>query len=147
VKGANVTSLTLEQAVAIARATLEKGREAGYKPLTVAVLDDSGVVKVIHRDDGSSLLRPEIAVGKAWGSLGMGLSSRAIADLAAERPQFAASLAALAGGRVVPAAGGVLVQDGSGDTVGAVGVTGDTSDNDEECALAGIEAAGLRAGR
>jgi uncharacterized protein GlcG (DUF336 family) len=142
-----VTSLTLDQAVAIARATLEKGREAGYKPLTVAVLDDSGVVKVIHRDDGSSLLRPEIAVGKAWGSLGMGLSSRAIADLAAERPQFAASLAALAGGRVVPAAGGVLVQDGSGDTVGAVGVTGDTSDNDEECALAGIEAAGLRAGR
>lgn len=142
-----MTSLTLEQAVAIARATLEKGREAGYKPLTVAVLDDSGVVKVIHRDDGSSLLRPEIAVGKAWGSLGMGLSSRAIADLAAERPQFAASLAALAGGRVVPAAGGVLVQNGSGDTVGAVGVTGDTSDNDEECALAGIEAAGLRAGR
>lgn len=142
-----MTSLTLEQAVAIARATLEKGREAGYKPLTVAVLDDSGVVKVIHRDDGSSLLRPEIAVGKAWGSLGMGLSSRAIADLAAERPQFAASLTALAGGRVVPAAGGVLVQNGSGDTVGAVGVTGDTSDNDEECALAGIEAAGLRAGR
>ena len=142
-----MTSLTLEQAIAIARATLEKGREAGYKPLTVAVLDDSGVVKVIHRDDGSSLLRPEIAVGKAWGSLGMGLSSRAIADLAAERPQFAASLAALAQGRVVPAAGGVLIQDDSGDTVGAVGVTGDTSDNDEECALAGIEAAGLRAGR
>ncbi len=140
-------SLTLEQAIAIAGATVEKGREAGYKPLTVAVLDASGVVKVIHRDDGSSLLRPEIAVGKAWGSLGMGLSSRAIADLAAERPQFAASLAALAEGRVVPAAGGVLVQDGSGDTVGAVGVTGDTSDNDEECALAGIEAVGLQAGR
>ncbi len=140
-------SLTLEQAIAIAGATVEKGREAGYKPLTVAVLDTSGVVKVIHRDDGSSLLRPEIAVGKAWGSLGMGLSSRAIADLAAERPQFAASLAALAEGRVVPAAGGVLVQDGSGDTVGAVGVTGDTSDNDEECALAGIEAVGLQAGR
>ena len=141
-----MTSLTLEQAETIARATLEKGRNAGYKPLTVAVLDDAGVIKVVHRDDGSSLLRPEIAVGKAWGSLGMGLSSRAIGELAVERPHFAASLAVLAEGRVVPVAGGVLVQDGSGDTVGAVGVTGDTSDNDEECALAGIEAAGLRAG-
>lgn len=141
-----MASLKLDQAITIAGATLDKGREAGFKPLTVAVLDDAGVVKVIHRDDGSSLLRPEIAVGKAWGSLGMGLSSRAIAELAAERPQFAASLAVLAQGRVVPVAGGVLVRDESGHIVGAVGVTGDTSDHDEECALHGIEAAGLQAG-
>ena len=142
-----MASLTLEQSVTIAQATLEKGREAGYKPLTVAVLDDAGVIKVVHRDDGSSLLRPEIAVGKAWGALGMGMSSRAVGELLAERTQFAASLAMLAGGRVVPVAGGVLIRDGSGDIVGAVGVTGDISDNDEECALHGIEASGLLAGR
>jgi len=142
-----MASLTLEQSVTIAQATLEKGREAGYKPLTVAVLDDAGVIKVVHRDDGSSLLRPEIAVGKAWGALGMGMSSRAIGELLAERTQFAASLTMLAGGRVVPVAGGVLIRDGSGDIVGAVGVTGDISDNDEECALHGIEASGLQAGR
>jgi uncharacterized protein GlcG (DUF336 family) len=141
-----LANLTLEQAVSIAEATLAKGREAGFKPLTVAVLDDAGVVKVIHRADGSSLLRPEIAVGKAWGALGMGLSSRAIAELAAERPQFAASLTALAEGKVVPAAGGVLIRNGAGDLLGAVGVTGDISDNDEECAVAGIEAAGLEPG-
>jgi uncharacterized protein GlcG (DUF336 family) len=141
-----MASLTLEQSITIARATLERGREAGFKPLTVAVLDDAGVIKVVHRDDGSSLLRPEIAVGKAWGALGMGMSSRAIAELVAERTQFAASLTVLAEGRVVPAAGGVLVRDGSGDIVGAVGVTGDISDNDEEAAIHGIEASGLQAG-
>jgi uncharacterized protein GlcG (DUF336 family) len=141
-----VASLTLAQAVRIAEGTLERGRAAGYKPLTVAVLDSGGNVKLVHRDDGSSILRPDIAVGKAWGALGMGLSSRAIADLAAERPQFAASLAALAGGKVVPAAGGVLVRNSEAEVIGAVGVTGDVSDNDEECALYGIERAGLTAG-
>jgi uncharacterized protein GlcG (DUF336 family) len=138
--------LSLRGAIAIAQATLDKGREAGYKPLTAAVLDEGGVVKVVLREDGSSLLRPDIAIGKAWGALGMGLSSRAIADLAAERPQFAASLAALAGGRVVPAAGGVLIRDASGDLLGAIGVSGDISDNDEECALHGIQSAGLEPG-
>jgi uncharacterized protein GlcG (DUF336 family) len=136
-------ALTLAQAVSIAEGTLERGRSAGYRPLTVAVLDAGGCVKVVHRDDGSSILRPDIAIGKAWGALGMGMSSRAISDLALERPQFAGSLAALAGGKVVPAAGGVLVRDGEGTLLGAVGVTGDVSDNDEECALHGIEGAGL----
>jgi uncharacterized protein GlcG (DUF336 family) len=135
--------LALDQAVTIAAATLEKGRELGYKPLTVAVLDGGGHVKVVHRDDGASTLRPDIAIGKAWGALGMGLSSRDIANLAAERPQFAASLAALAGGKVVPAAGGVLVKDEGGEVIGAVGASGDTSDADEECVLHGIAAAGL----
>jgi uncharacterized protein GlcG (DUF336 family) len=135
--------LTLDDAVTIATSTLEKGRELGYKPLTVAVLDAGGHVKVVHRDDGASLLRPDIAIGKARGALGMGLSSRDIANLAAERPQFAASLAALAGGNVVPAAGGVLVKDEGGDVIGAVGASGDTSDADEECVLHGIAAAGL----
>src|SRR5918992_2505765 len=139
-----MAGLSLQQAIAIAQATLDKGREAGYKPLTAAVLDEGGVVRVLLRDDGASLLRPDIAIGKAWGALGMGLSSRAIADLAAERPQFAASLAALAGGKVVPAAGGVLIRDAAGDLVGAVGVSGDVSDSDEECALHGIQTAGLQ---
>lgn len=136
-------SVSLDQALQIAHEIIDKGRSSGYKPLTVAVLDAGGTVKVLLRSDGSSLLRPEIAVGKAWGALGMGLSSRAISNLAAERPQFAASLAALAGGKVVPAAGGVLVRDRQGEIIGAVGVTGDTSDNDEECALHGIQAAGF----
>lgn len=139
-----MATLTLEQAVTIAEATLASGRAAGYKPLTVAVLDAGGNVKVLHRDDGSDILRPDIAIGKAWGALGMGMSSRALGDLAAERPQFAASLAALAEGKVVPAAGGVLFRDAEGAVIGAVGVSGDVSDNDEECALAGVKAAGLR---
>jgi uncharacterized protein GlcG (DUF336 family) len=139
-------ALTLQQAITVAQSTLDKGRDAGYKPLTVAVLDAGGVVRVLLRDDGSSLLRPDIAVGKAWGALGMGISSRAIADLAADRPQFAASLAALAGGRVVPAAGGVLIRDADGHLIGAVGVSGDVSDNDEVCAVHGVEAAGFQPG-
>ena len=141
-----MAGLSLQAAIAFAQATLEKGREVGYKPLTAAVLDEGGTVKVVLRDDGASLLRPDIAIGKAWGALGMGLSSRAIADMAAERPQFAASLAALAGGRVVPAAGGILIHDEAGDLVGAVGVSGDVSDGDEECALHGIQAAGFQPG-
>lgn len=137
-------SLTLSQAVSIAEETLKSARSAGYQPLTVAVLDAGGNVKVLHRDDGSDILRPDIAVGKAWGALGMGMSSRAIAELAAERPQFAASLAALAEGKVVPAAGGMLVRDEQGEVIGAVGASGDVSDNDEECVRQGIQAVGLK---
>jgi uncharacterized protein GlcG (DUF336 family) len=138
-----VASLALAQAITIAEATLDRGRAAGYKPLTVAVLDPGGNVKVLLRDDDSDFLRPDIAIAKAWGALGMGMSSRALGDLAADRPQFVASLAALAEGKVVPAAGGVLVRNADGAVVGAVGVSGDVSDNDEECALHGVEAAGL----
>jgi uncharacterized protein GlcG (DUF336 family) len=107
------------------------------------VLDAGGHVKVVYRDDGASVLRPDIAIGKAWGALGMGLSSREIANLAADRPQFVASLAALASGKVVPAAGGVLVKEEGGEVIGAAGASGDTSDADEECVLHGIAAAGL----
>ena len=136
-------SLTLAQAVGIAERTLEAGRTAGYKPLTVAVLDQGGNLKVLIRDDGSDILRPGIAIGKAWGALGMGMSSRAIADLAAERPQFAQALTTLAEGRLVPAAGGLLIRDTRGEIVGAAGVSGDVSDNDEECARLGIQSVGL----
>jgi uncharacterized protein GlcG (DUF336 family) len=136
-------SLTLAQAVAIAEKTLEVGRAAGYKPLTVAVLDSGGNLKVLIRDDGSDILRPNIAVGKAWGALGMGMSSRAIAQLASERPQFAGALTTLAAGKLVPAAGGLLIRDSRDEVVGAVGVSGDISDNDEECARLGIQSVGL----
>lgn len=136
--------LTLQQANAIVAAALEEGARLGLKPLTVAVLDAGGRLVALQRQDGSSNLRPEIAMGKASGALGLGISSRKIAAMAAERPTFVAALAPLAIDGLVPAAGGVLIA-GDGASIGAVGVTGDTSDNDELCALAGIAAAGLTA--
>lgn len=136
--------LTLKQANAIVAAALEEGARLGLKPLTVAVLDAGGRLVALQRQDGSSNLRPEIAMGKASGALGLGVSSRKIAAMAAERPTFVAALAPLAVDGLVPAAGGVLIA-GEGGPIGAVGVTGDTSDNDELCALAGVAAAGLAA--
>lgn len=137
--------ITLNQANTIIAAAFDKGRELGLKPLTVAVLDPGGHLLALHRADGASILRPEIATGKAAGALAMGLSSRKIGEMAAERPTFIASLAALQPQGLIPAAGGVIVVSDTGEPLGAVGVTGDTSDNDEACALAGIEAAGLTA--
>jgi uncharacterized protein GlcG (DUF336 family) len=138
-----MTTLKLETALAIARAVINRGRETGLKPLTVAVLDDGGHIKALLRDDGSSLLRERIAVAKAHGALGLGLGSRAIGAMAEERPHFVASLSALAGGNLVPVAGGVLMKDSADALIGAVGVTGDTSDNDEGCAVHAINEAGL----
>lgn len=137
--------ITLNQANTIIAAAFDKGRELGLKPLTVAVLDPGGHLLALHRADGASTLRPEIATGKAAGALAMGLSSRKIGEMAAERSTFIASLAALQPQGLIPAAGGVIVVSDTGEPLGAVGVTGDTSDNDEACALAGIEAAGLTA--
>jgi uncharacterized protein GlcG (DUF336 family) len=138
-------SLTLAQAQTIATEALRKGRELGLKPLTVVVLDAGGHALALLREDGSSNLRPGIATGKASGALALGVSSRKIADMAADRPTFVASLGPISQGGIIPAAGGVIVVDASGANVGAVGVTGDTSDNDEIAALAGIAAAGLAA--
>jgi uncharacterized protein GlcG (DUF336 family) len=137
-----MSSLTLDQANRIVTAALAKGRELGLKPLCIAVLDAGGHLVALQREDGSSNMRPQIAMGKASGALGLGVSSRKIAEMAAERPTFVASLASLATQGVIPAAGGVLIA-ADGKLVGAVGITGDTSDNDEACALAGIAAAGL----
>ena len=134
--------LSLDQADHIIAAALAKGRELGVKPLCVAVLDPGGHLVALAREDGASTLRPQIAIAKAASALGLGISSRKIGDMAAERPTFVASLAALAPQGLVPAAGGVLAA-AEGTLVGAVGITGDTSDNDEACALAGLEAAGL----
>jgi uncharacterized protein GlcG (DUF336 family) len=137
-------SLTLDQANRIVAAALAKGRELGLKPLCVAVLDKGGHLVALQREDGASNLRPQIAIAKASGALGLGISSRKIAEMAAERPTFIASLDNLAVQGIVPAAGGVLAALNDA-LVGAVGVTGDTSDNDETCALAGLAAATLTA--
>lgn len=138
-----MNALTLEKAALIADRALEEGRALGLQPLTVAVLDAGGQLKLLKREDGSSLLRPEIACGKAWGVLGMGFGGRELARRAAAAPLFMQALYDASGGRMVPVAGGVLVRDAAGAIIGAVGISGDTSDNDEICAVAGIRAAGL----
>lgn len=140
-------SVTLRQATTILEAALRKARETGCAPLAVAVLDGGGHLKAFAREDGAGIVRPQIAVGKAWGALGMGMGTRAFARRLADHPQqqqpFFAALNAMSGGRVVPAPGGVLICDRAGAVVGAVGISGDVSDKDEACALAGIQAAGL----
>ena len=137
-------SLTLAQASTIVDVALKTGRDAKYQPLTVAVLDAGGHLVAFKREDKSGILRFDIAFGKAWGALGMGFGSRALAGRAAKQQMFYTTLAAVSGGRLVPVPGGVLIRDQAGEAIGAVGISGDTSDNDEKCALAGIEAAGLK---
>ena len=138
-----MSALTLAAASIIVDTALAKGRELGLKPLTVAVLDAGGHLVALKREDGSSLLRPEIAGGKAWGALGMGFGGREFARRAAQNPGFIQALSVASGGRIVPVPGGVLVRDRDGAILGAVGISGDTSDNDEICAVAGISRAGL----
>ena len=134
--------LTLEKASIIVDKTLEKARELKIRPLCVAVLDEGGHLKALKREDGASILRPQIAIGKAWGAVGMGESSRELGQRLKDRPTFLNSLSDLSDGKVVPVAGGVLILDGN-SIIGAVGVSGGTSDEDEACAIEGIRAAGL----
>lgn len=136
--------LSLDQARAIIAAARSAGRDRQFKPLTVVVLDDGGHVVAAEREDGSSIKRFEIAFGKAHGALALGLGSRALMARAEQQPYFIAAATAAVGGALVPVPGGVLVRDGD-DLIGAVGVSGDTSDNDEAAAVAGIEAGGYRA--
>lgn len=138
-----MSAITLDQANVIIAAAFAKGGELGLKPLTIAILCPGGHLVAFQRADGASTLRPQIATAKASGALALGVNSRTIADMAADRPAFIASLGPISQAGIVPAAGGVIVRDRSGVIVGAVGITGDTSDNDEACALAGIRAAGL----
>ena len=137
-------SLTLDQARGIIAAARTHGQEQGLKPLTVVVLDAGGHVLAVEREDGSSTKRFEVAYGKAHGAVSLGLGSRALMTRAEQQPFFIAAVTH-AVGALVPVPGGVLVHDASGDLLGAVGVSGDTSDNDEAAAVAGIEAAGLTA--
>lgn len=137
-------SITLQQADAVIAAALVRAEELGCAPLTVAVLDAGGHLVALKRQDRSGIVRPEIATGKAWGALGMRLPSRDLARRAEHMPAFFAALAAASHGRMVPVPGGVLVRDGD-EVIGAVGISGDTSDRDEDCAVAGIHVAGLEA--
>lgn len=136
-------NVTLSQAIAIATAALAEGRRLALAPLTVVVLDAGGHVVVAMREDKSGILRFEIAHGKAWGSLGMGFGTRELTERAARSPSFVAALSAASGGRAIPSPGGVLIQAADGHVIGAVGISGDTGDRDEACALAGLAAAGL----
>lgn len=136
--------MRLGQAEALADGTLRHARENGAAPLAVVVLDTGGHAVVVKREDGAGILRVDIAGAKAYGALGMGMSSREIAQRAEMQPSFFTSLAAVTGGRLAPAAGGLLVHDLDGTLLGAVGVSGDVSDVDERCAIAGIAEAGLR---
>ena len=136
--------IDLAHATLVVDKALAEGRSLGLPPLTVAVLDGSGCLVCFKREDGASLLRPEIAHAKAWGALGMGMGSRALAQRASVQPAFISAVNALAGGRLIPVPGGVLIRS-SGKSIGAVGITGATSDQDEACAVAGIEAAGFSA--
>ncbi|MGE0283237.1 MAG: heme-binding protein [Rhizobiaceae bacterium] len=136
--------LTLAEANTIITTAFAKGADLKLKPLGVAVLDAGGHTLAFQRQDGATFIRYEVASGKAYGALAVGTSSRKLGASAVERPHFFTGLSAVSGGRIVPVAGGVLVRR-DGEIIGAVGISGDTSDNDELCAVAGIEAAGLTA--
>lgn len=137
--------LTLDQAHAIVHAALAEGAKRNLKPLAVLVLDARGALKAAAAQDGTSLSRDKVAHGKAYGALSLGLGSRALHKRAEEQPYFIAAVNGLLGGALVPVAGGVLIKDASGAVIGAVGISGDTSDNDEACAAAGIASVGLTA--
>ena len=138
-----MSNVSLTQAAIITDKALEHGRAQQFKPLTVAVLDAGGHLVALKREDNSSLLRPQIATGKAWGCLGMGFGGRELARRGEKTPVFFNGLSELADGRMVPVPGGVLIRNAAGEIVGSVGISGDVSGNDEICAVAGIKAAGL----
>jgi len=140
-----MTDLSLDQAREIVAAARAEGRKLELNPLTVVVLDAAGNIKALEREDGASNMRPAIAIGKANGALAMGLGSRALFERAKSEPFFIQAMNELAGGSLVPVPGGVLIKDDSGKIVGAVGITGDNSNNDELAAMAGIRSAGFTA--
>ena len=138
-----MTTLSLEQALQIIHGALQKGHEIGCDPLSVAVLDAGGHLVAFMREDNSGILRPEIAIGKAYGALGLGVGSR---ELKEKNPLFLSAVAAASHGRMIPMPGGVLIRSPeTDDIIGAVGISGDTADKDEAAAMAGIQVGGLRA--
>jgi uncharacterized protein GlcG (DUF336 family) len=138
--------LTLEQANLIIHSAISKARQLNMSPLTIVVLDQAGQLKAMQREDGATLIRQEIATAKAWGAVNMGISSRNLGVIAEQRPNFMNALISVAEGKIMPVPGGVLIRDTKNNLVGAVGISGDVSDRDERCAIAGIEAAGFIAG-
>jgi uncharacterized protein GlcG (DUF336 family) len=138
-----VSELTLQIAQSIVAKALSYARELSLNPLAIVVFDDRGAVKAAACEDGTSLRRYEVAHGKAFGALALGLGSRSIGKRAKEQPHFVAAVSHIAGGALVPVPGGVLLRNREGKLLGSVGASGDTSDNDERVVLAGIESTGL----
>ncbi|KQB52065.1 GlcG protein [Pseudomonas endophytica] len=140
-----MSALTLKVALNLTAQALSAGRAISASPLTVAVLDSGGHLLALQREDGASLLRPAIAIGKAWGAIALGKGSRLLALEAQQRPTFFAALNGMGQGDIVPVPGGVLIRDDHGHVLGAIGISGDTSDIDEQCAISAVEAQGLQA--
>lgn len=139
-----MTALTLEQANRIAAGAIAAARDMKIPPVTVVVLDTSGHLKTMQREDGASMFRFDVARGKAWGAIGMGAASRVLAERAKDNPNFFVALAATAGGRFLPQPGAVLVRDADGGKlIGAVGASGGTGDEDEAICAQGVRSAGL----
>lgn len=142
-EGTRMTPITLQQARTIIDTALDHGAARGFKPLAVIVLDAGGHCLAYARSDGASPGRFQVAQGKAYGAVMMGMPSSKLKDRAEVQHYFVTAVNGAMGGRLIPVAGGVLVRDAGGEIVGAVGISGDTSENDTEAAIAGIEAAGL----
>ena len=136
-------TLTLKQANGVIERALERARAMKIKPLAVVVLDDAGNVKAAQREDGASMFRFDVALGKAWASVAMGVSSRALLKRAKDNPNFFVALAATAKGKFLPQTGGVLIKNDKGEILGAAGASGGTGEEDEEACVSGIQAAGL----
>ncbi len=141
-----MSALTLQQAQSIIAGSLAASKAAGFKPMGVVVLDEAGHLKAFAREDGASMFRFDVARGKAWAAVGMGASSRVLSQRAKDNPNFFVTLAATAEGKFLPQTGAVLIQDASGQVLGAVGASGGTGDEDEQICIAGIQATGLVAG-
>lgn len=141
-----MSALTLKKANQIATGALAAARSMGIPPVTVVVLDTAGHVKVVQREDGASMFRFDVALGKAWGAIGMGAASRVLAERAQENPNFFVALAATGQGKFLPQPGAVLIKDENGEVIGAAGASGGTGDEDEEICAKGVEEAGLSTG-
>ncbi|VVN65123.1 hypothetical protein PS718_00044 [Pseudomonas fluorescens] len=140
-----MSALTLKVAVNLVNEAINAGRGINAAPLTIAVLDSGGHLIALQREDGASLLRPQIAIGKAWGAIALGKGSRLLAVDAQQRPAFFAALNSMGQGSVVPAPGGVLIRDQAGEVLGAIGISGDLSDVDEQVAIKAVQALDLKA--
>ncbi|MEI6302240.1 MAG: heme-binding protein [Betaproteobacteria bacterium] len=138
-----MSQLNLQAANKIIDKALAKAREMGVKPLAVVVIDGSGNMVAAQRDDGASMFRIDVGLGKAWASVAMGASSRALAKRAKDNPNFFLTLAATAQGKFLPQPGGVLIRDAKGAIIGAAGASGGTGEEDEAACVFGIEQAGL----
>ena len=138
-----MSKLTLEQANRLITAALAAARSHNFKPMGVVVLDEAGHIKAAQREDGASMFRIDVALGKAWGAVGMGVASRTLGERAHDNPNFFLALAATAQGRLLPQPGAVLIKSSDGSILGAAGASGGTGDDDELICKTGIEAIGL----